>query len=93
MVYLNYIIALFLGCLSLGLLIVLFSKNRVIMGFGYSFLVLSGIILISSIILTSDAVLFVILGFLIISVILFFTFRDYLESNNEKDQERSENNE
>ena len=93
MVYINYIYALFLGCLSLSFLILLFSRNRVIMGFGYLFLVLSGIILVSSIILTSDTILYVILGFLIIAMILFFNFRDYLETTISKDQDRSENNE
>ena len=63
------------------------------MGFGYLFLVLSGIILVSSIILTSDTILYVILGFLIIAMILFFNFRDYLETTISKDQDRSENNE
>lgn len=90
MVFVSYIVALFLVCLSLGFLCLFFSKTKMIEMFGYFFLVFSGIILISSSVITSDTILFIILGLYILSLVLLFTFRDELKNGQREDTQRRE---
>ncbi|MCE7742349.1 MAG: hypothetical protein GOP50_07790 [Candidatus Heimdallarchaeota archaeon] len=93
MVYLSYIIALFLVCFGLGFLILLFTKSRNIMVFGFFFLIISGVILISGTVLTTDAILFLILGLYAISLILLFVFRDELKIKLTVEKQRSDSHE
>jgi len=58
--------------------------------FGYFFLVFSGIILISSSVITSDTILFIILGLYILSLVLLFTFRNELKDGQRDDPQGRE---
>ena len=93
MVYLSYIIALFLVCFGLGLLILLFGKSRRTMVFGVFFMIFSGIILISGTAISADTILFLILGMYALSLVLLFAFRDELKLDQEENLVRSEANE
>lgn len=81
MVFLSYLIALSLICFCLGLLLLMFSKSILQMNMSFIFLFLSGIFLISSSIMSTDIVLFFLLGLVTITIILAFHFRDQLLSN------------
>ena len=93
MVYLSYLVATALVCLGLGFLLLLFSKTKMTMVFGFVFLIFSGLLLVSSISLTSNTILYFILGFFGISLILIFVFRDELRMKHLKEENRSEENE
>lgn len=80
MVYVSYIVASFLVCLGLSFLIMLFYKSKLIIIFSFFFLFLSGFLLLSTSTITSESILFYILGFIAISIILLFMFRDELKS-------------
>ncbi len=93
MVYLSYLVATALVCIGLGFLLLLFSKSKMMMVFGFLFLIFSGLLLVSSISLNSNTILYFILGFFAISLILIFMFRDELKMNLLEKDNRSEENE
>ena len=80
MVFMSYLIALSLICFCLGLLLIMFAKSKLQLTMSFLFLFLSGILLVSGSILTSDSVIFLLLGLVTATIIMIFHFRDHLFS-------------
>lgn len=92
MVFLDTLLALFFLCFSFGLVLIVGSKKQLNTILGFLIMVLSGTILLSQTQLSSENVILVILGLLIISILFAFQIRDNLILSLEPENKRSDNN-
>jgi hypothetical protein len=92
MVFLDTLIALFFLCFSFSLILVVGSKKQLNTLFGFLLMLLSGMVLLSTTMLSSENVVLAILGLLSISIIFVFQIRDNLILSLEPEDVRSDNN-
>ncbi len=93
MVFLNYLIALAFLCFSFGMLLILISRSNLYTVLGNLFLILAGILILSQMTLSSETVVFFILGLIFILISFFFSFRDQVYLSTINKSERRESNE
>lgn len=91
MVYLSIFAAVSIVIFLLGIIIIIFSRNRLQISFGFIMIIASGILILATQQLTAELIIFYLLGLLSIILILYFHLRDNIIVRTELNRNRSEN--